>query len=91
MLSQVEVLSVMKDAIYTVLASSLPMLLTALVIGVLISIFQATTQINEQTLAFVPKIIGILLALLFFGGWIMNNLSDFTTNLFNSINTLLAS
>jgi flagellar biosynthetic protein FliQ len=90
MLSQTEVLSVMREAIYTVLAASMPMLLTALVIGVLISIFQATTQINEQTLAFVPKIVGILLALLLFGGWIMNNLSDFTTNLYASINTMLA-
>jgi flagellar biosynthetic protein FliQ len=89
MLTQTEVMSVMKDAIYTVLASSMPMLLAALVIGVLISIFQATTQINEQTLAFVPKIVGILLALLIFGGWIMNNLSDFTINLFGSINTML--
>lgn len=89
MLSQNEILTVLKSAIYTVLASSMPMLLTALVIGVLISIFQATTQINEQTLAFVPKIVGILLALLIFGGWIMTQLSDFTVNLFGSINAML--
>lgn len=89
MLSQNEILTVLKSAIYTVLASSMPMLITALVIGVLISIFQATTQINEQTLAFVPKIVGILLALLIFGGWIMTQLSDFTVNLFGSINAML--
>jgi flagellar biosynthetic protein FliQ len=69
--------------------SSLPMLGVALVIGVLISIFQATTQINEQTLAFAPKIIGILLSLLIFGGWIINNLTDFTTDLYSSINVML--
>jgi len=88
-LTQTEILSVMKDAIYTVLACSAPMLIAALVVGVLISIFQATTQINEQTLAFVPKIVAILLALLLFGGWIMNNMSDFTINLFHSINSML--
>ena len=54
-----------------------------------ISIFQATTQINEQTLAFVPKIIGILAALLIFGGFIITSVTDFTTNLYNVINTML--
>ena len=89
MLSQNEIIMVMREAVYTVLMSSLPMLLAALVIGVIISIFQATTQINEQTLAFVPKIIGILLALILFGGMILTNLSDFTTNLFESISSML--
>lgn len=90
MLTQTEILSVMKNAIYTVLSCSAPMLVAALVVGVLISIFQATTQINEQTLAFVPKIVAILLALLIFGGWIMNNMNDFTINLFQSINSMLS-
>lgn len=89
MISQTEILTVMKDAIYTVLTCSMPMLIAALVIGILISIFQATTQINEQALAFVPKIVGILLAMLIFGGWILNNLSDFTIDLYQSINVIL--
>ena len=89
MLEQTEILAVMKDAIFTTLMASMPMLLAALVIGVIVSIFQATTQINEQTLAFVPKIIGILLALLIFGGWIMTEINDFTINLYQSINTML--
>ena len=89
MLEQTEILAVMKDAIFTTLMASMPMLLAALVIGVLVSIFQATTQINEQTLAFVPKIIGILLALLIFGGWIMTEINDFTINLYQAINTML--
>ena len=90
MLSQNEIILVMREAVYTVLMSSLPMLLAALIIGVVISIFQATTQINEQTLAFVPKIIGILLALILFGGMILNNLSDFTINLFESVSGMLS-
>lgn len=89
MLSQNEIIVVMREAVYTVLMSALPMLLAALIIGVIISIFQATTQINEQTLAFVPKIIGILLALLLFGGMILTNLSDFTINLFESVSSML--
>jgi flagellar biosynthetic protein FliQ len=89
MISQSEILTVIKDAVYVVLLASMPMLGAALIIGVLVSIFQATTQINEQTLAFVPKIIGILFALLLFGGWIISKITDFTTELFGAINTML--
>ena len=89
MLSQAEVLTIMKQAVFVVLEASMPMLGAALIIGVLVSIFQATTQINEQTVSFVPKIIGILLALVLFGGWIITKLSDFTTQLYNAINSML--
>lgn len=89
MISQQEVLTILKDAVLVILTSSLPMLGAALVIGVLISIFQATTQINEQTLAFVPKIIGILFALLIFGGWIISNVTNFTDGLFSEMLTML--
>lgn len=89
MLSQPEILTVIKDAVYVVLLASMPMLGAALIIGVLVSIFQATTQINEQTLAFVPKIIGILFAFLIFGGWIISKVTDFTTEIFAAINTML--
>lgn len=89
MLTQPEILTVIKDAVYVVLMASMPMLGAALAIGVLVSIFQATTQINEQTLAFVPKIIGILFALLIFGGWIISKVTDFSNEIFNSINTML--
>jgi flagellar biosynthetic protein FliQ len=89
MLSQPEILTVIKDAVYVVLLASLPMLGAALIIGVIVSIFQATTQINEQTLAFVPKIIGILFALLVFGGWIISKVTDFTAEIFQSINVML--
>jgi flagellar biosynthetic protein FliQ len=53
---------------------------------VLVSVFQATTQINEPTLAFIPKILAIMAALILFGPWILNTLIAFTGNLFNSIN-----
>lgn len=73
------------QAIYTVLKVSAPMLILALVVGLVISVFQATTQIQEQTLAFVPKIVAVLLAILFFGPWMISILVDFTYNLFSKL------
>ncbi|GAD19177.1 flagellar biosynthesis protein FliQ [Helicobacter fennelliae] len=60
---------------------SLPILATGLVIGLLISIFQATTQINEMTLSFVPKILGVIAVVIFTMPWMLNMLIDYTTNL----------
>ena len=73
------------QAVYVVLKASAPMLIMALVVGLIVSVFQATTQIQEQTLAFVPKIIAVLIALLFFGPWVLTTLVDFTFNLFNNL------
>ncbi len=73
------------QAVYLVLKASAPMLLAGLVIGLLVSVFQATTQIQEQTLAFVPKIIGVLVAMLLFGPWILTSLVDFTFNILNNL------
>ncbi|WP_028550437.1 flagellar biosynthesis protein FliQ [Paenibacillus sp. UNC451MF] len=73
------------EAVYTVLKASAPMLLIGLVVGLIISIFQATTQIQEQTLAFVPKIVAVLLSFLIFGPWILTTLVDYTYNLLNNL------
>ncbi|MBO2945742.1 flagellar biosynthesis protein FliQ [Paenibacillus sp. F411] len=73
------------QAVYTVLKVSAPMLILALLAGLAISIFQATTQIQEQTLAFVPKIIVVLLALLIFGPWILTTLVDFTFGILDNL------
>ncbi|MFD2613017.1 flagellar biosynthesis protein FliQ [Paenibacillus gansuensis] len=73
------------QAVYTVLKASAPMLIIALVVGLLVSVFQATTQIQEQTLAFVPKIVAVFAAVLLFGPWILTTLVDFTYNLFNNL------
>ena len=61
------------EAVYTVLKASAPMLILALVVGLIISVFQAATQIQEQTLAFVPKIVVVLLSILVFGPWILQS------------------
>ncbi|MDL2237836.1 flagellar biosynthesis protein FliQ [Christensenellaceae bacterium OttesenSCG-928-K19] len=76
-MDQATIIMIMQDAIYTVLEVALPAILVGLVIGIIISIFQAATQVNEQTLTFVPKIIGIFVAILIFGGTMVTNLTDF--------------
>lgn len=73
------------QAIWTVLKASAPMLVLALLVGLIISIFQATTQIQEQTLAFVPKIVAVLIALLLFGPWVLNTIVDFSYNLLSNL------
>ncbi|GIO83830.1 flagellar biosynthetic protein FliQ [Paenibacillus faecis] len=77
------------QAVYTVLKVSAPMLVIGLVVGLIISIFQATTQIQEQTLAFVPKIVAVLLALLMFGPWILTTLVDFTYGILNNLSNYI--
>jgi flagellar biosynthetic protein FliQ len=66
-----------------------PVLLTALLVGFLISLFQAATQIQEQTLSFVPKMIAVAIALLVSGNWVLSELVSFTQSLFDMLPTLL--
>nr|WP_297457491.1 flagellar biosynthesis protein FliQ [uncultured Halomonas sp.] len=62
-----------------------PLLITALLIGLLVSLFQAATQINEMTLSFIPKILGVFAALVLAGPWLIQLITDFTTELFRNI------
>ncbi|MEP9362267.1 flagellar biosynthesis protein FliQ [Nocardioides sp. CN2-186] len=84
--------AVIDIALHTMLVAlklSAPILLTSLVIGFAVSLFQSLTQIQEVTLAFVPKLVGVGVALLFCGNWMMHTLVAFTNDLFDSIPTLL--
>ncbi|MDF2802690.1 MAG: fliQ [Anaerocolumna sp.] len=83
------VLDLMREALITVIKTSLPILLTGLIIGLIVSIFQTATSIQEQTLAFIPKIIGTFLAIIIFGSWIMTVLIAFTTKIFSSFNNYI--
>lgn len=65
-----------------------PMLLVALVLGLLVSIFQAATQINEATLSFIPKLVGVFTVFIIAGPWMLTTLVDYTRQLFLSIPTL---
>lgn len=79
------VMTIARQALELTLMVAAPMLLTALVIGLLVSIFQAATQINEMTLSFIPKLLGMFGALLITGPWIIGILLDYMTRLFSSI------
>lgn len=87
-MTQGEVLSIFKDAIWLILKLSAPLLIVSILIGLIISIFQAATQIHEQTLTFVPKIVAIALLLIILGSWMLTNLSDFFTSLVNFVSGL---
>jgi len=80
-------IDICRRAIQTILMCAAPMLIVALVVGLLISIFQAATQINEQTLTFVPKIVAVFLTLLVFGAWLIKLLTVFTVGLFDTMST----
>lgn len=84
-MSQETVLTIMQGAIWTVITVAAPPLLAGLIVGVLVSLFQTVTSIQEATLAFVPKILAVFLALVVFGAWMLNNLRDFTENLYSNI------
>lgn len=68
---------------------SLPALLVGMFLGLAVSIFQATTQINEMTLSFIPKIIGIVVVIILTMPWMMNEMQDFTIRIFNMIPTFI--
>lgn len=87
-MSEGEVIAIAQQAIYTGIIIATPMLGLGLIVGLIVAIFQATTQINEQTLVFIPKILAVTVALLVFGPWIIKTMTEFTTKLFNTINTL---
>ena len=74
-----------QEAIKITLLVSMPMLGLGLAIGLIISIFQAVTQIQEMTMTFVPKILVVLLALLYFGSWMLEHLTHFTVNVIEQI------
>lgn len=76
---------VIKDSLYTALEVSAPFLIVAVVLGLVISILQATTQIQEQTLTFVPKLLGIAAIGLILGSWMLHTIMEFTERIFDLI------
>ncbi len=81
-------IDICRKAVQTVLLGAAPMLLAGLIVGLLISIFQAATQINEQTMTFVPKIVAVFLTLLIFAPWIIKLLTVFTIGIFEALATI---
>lgn len=88
-MNQGVIIDIFRNAVSTIILAAAPMLGVALVVGLLIAVFQATTQINEQTMVFVPKIVAVMLSLILFGSWILKTLQEYTLVLFESILSLI--
>jgi len=84
------VMTLGRHAIEVTLMIAAPMLLIALAIGLIVSIFQAATQINEQTLTFIPKLIGIFIALILAGPWMLTIMVDYMREIFTNIPLLVS-
>ena len=84
------VMSIAYQAMVVTLYLGAPLLLTALLIGLLVSLFQAATQINEMTLSFIPKILGVFAVLIVAGPWLLSLIIDFTRTLFQNIPFLVS-
>ncbi|MFW6264565.1 MAG: flagellar biosynthesis protein FliQ [Bacillota bacterium] len=89
-MDQSVVITIARESLFTVIMIIIPVLGLGLLTGLLVAIFQATTQIQEQTLAFIPKIIVIMLAIVFFGPWMLSTMVDFVINLFETIPQYIA-
>ncbi len=75
------VMEIANEALYTIILTSAPLLLISLVIGLIVSIFQTVTSIQEQTLTFVPKILGVFIAMMLLGHWMLTQLTTLITDL----------
>ena len=84
-----QVLVIARQALYTIILCSAPLLIISLVVGLVVSIFQTVTSIQEQTLTFVPKIICVFLGMMIFGSWILTNLTEFINTLWSDFSIYL--
>lgn len=78
-----------RESLFTILLVSSPILGASLVIGILVSFFQATTHLQEQTLTFVPKIVGVFAVMVIFGSWMINVMLAYMSNLFINMNSFI--
>lgn len=83
------VLQIGREALFVVVSLAAPLLLSALAVGLLVGVFQAATQIQEQTLSFIPKLIALVLALIIMGPWLLQTWVGFTQSLFLRIPSLI--
>ena len=81
------VIDIAREALWLIIKCSAPLLLVSLIVGLVISIFQTVTSIQEQTLTFVPKILSIFITIILCGGWIMTNMVEFMQKLFENFST----
>lgn len=84
-----DVTAIASGALFTIIKCAAPVLLISLCVGLIVSIFQTVTSIQEQTLTFVPKVLAIFLSLIVMGHWVMNNMVEFMTGLWTDFNLYL--
>ena len=77
------IMDITRDAIYTIVITAAPVLLVSLIVGLIISIFQTVTSIQEQTLTFVPKILAVFVTVLLLGAWMLGNMTDYMIKLWS--------
>ncbi len=90
MITQGDIIVIAKEAIYTIIVSAAPLLLISLVIGLVISIFQTVTSIQEQTLTFVPKILAVFIGIMLIGSWMLDVLSNYMVRLWTDFSVYLS-
>lgn len=90
MITQGDIITIAKESIYTIIITAAPLLLISLIVGLVISIFQTVTSIQEQTLTFVPKIVAVFLGIMIFGPWMLDVLSNFMTRLWTDFSVYLS-
>lgn len=89
MITEGQVIDIAKEALYLIIKTAAPLLLISLIIGLIVSIFQTVTSIQEQTLTFVPKIIAVFLGIMLIGGWMLENMTGFMTELWSNFSLYL--
>ena len=82
-------MDIARDAIYTIIICSAPVLLISLVVGLIVSIFQTVTSIQEQTLTFIPKIVAVFLGIMVFGSFMLTNITEYMTELCSNFSAYL--
>ena len=89
-MSEAVVIDIAREVVWTIVETSAPLLIVSLVIGLIVSIFQTITSIQEQTLTFVPKILGVFAAMILCGSWMINNMKDFMVELWTNFSYYLS-
>ena len=83
-MSQQDVINIARNTIWVIIETSMPLLLVSMIVGLVISLFQTLTSIQEQTLTFVPKLLAIFIALMLMGSWLMNTIVQYMTQLWSN-------
>ncbi|MBQ3786955.1 MAG: flagellar biosynthesis protein FliQ [Lachnospiraceae bacterium] len=83
------VVDIAREALYTIIITAAPLLLVSLVVGLLVSVFQTVTSIQEQTLTFVPKLLAIFLGIMILGHWMLNNMVGFMQRLWSDFSVYI--